>query len=539
MGCELPAEHSPSERVDVLGTASAPIQPLPGLDGGSVDRSPRSTGAARNLKVVPYVVGQAVQRDATPDRPATTEGDFGADLKYSITSGLTLDASYNTDFAQVEVDQQQINLDRFNLFFPEKRPFFLENAGAFTVSNAGGAVLGDPAQTELFFSRRIGIEDGQAVPILAGARLSGKVSDSVTVGLLNMQTEEVMGLTPANNFTVARVRRDLPNRSSIGGLLVNRQATGPLAGTDNYNRTVAVDGRLGFGQNGWVQGFVARTQTPDLNGREHAYNVAMNYSAEAWRFAGGYMESGDDFNPEVGFARRVGFRKVDVGLFHTWRPDNFLKFQELRPHVTFNRFWNFDGFMETSLLHIDSQWQFEDSSMINTQWNIRKEGVTNQFTVSGVPVLPGGYDWHEGTLAFNYNSSAPVSFGMRATFGGFFGGDRLSVGPSVRARHGETVNVSLSWTRNALSLQEGDVVTNLTSTRIAYNFSPRLFVQSLLQYNDSADLWSTNLRFGWLQDANTGLFIVYNDTEGIGDVVPAGAGRSVILKYSYLFDVID
>ena len=127
---------------------------------------------------------------------------------------------------------------------------------------------------------------------------------------------------------------------------------------------------------------------------------------------------------------------------------------------------------------------------------------------------------------------------MRATFGGFFGGDRLSVGPSVCARYGEMINFSLSWTRNDLSLQEGDVVTNLTSTRIAHNFSPRLFVRSLVQYNDSADLWSTNLRIGWLQDANTGLFIVYNETEGIGDVTLAGAGRSVILKYSYLFDVL-
>ena len=495
--------------------------------------------SARNLKFVPYIVGQAVYLDATPDRGTTALRDFGADLKYSVTSGLTLDATYNTDFAQVEVDQQQINLDRFNLFFPEKRPFFLENAGTFTVSNAGGAVFGDPAQTELFFSRRIGIENGQAVPLLAGARLSGKVSDSVTVGLLNMQTEEVTGLTPANNFTVARVRRDLPNRSSIGGLFVNRQATGQLASNDDHNRTFAFDGRLGFGQNGWVQGFVARTQTPGLEGREHAYNVAINYSSEAWRLAGGYMESGDNFNPEAGFTRRVGFRKVDVGIFHTWRPENFLKFHELRPHVTFNRFWNFDGFMETSFLHFDNHWEFEDSSTIITTWNIRKEGVTDQFTVSGLPVLPGRYDWHEGSLSFNYNSSAPINFGMRAAFGGFFGGDRLSVGPSVRVRHGDRVNFSFSWTRNDLALQEGSVVANLTSARIAYNFSPRLFVQSLLQYNDSANLWSTNLRFGWLQDANTGLFVVYNETEGIDDFVPAGAGRSVILKYSYLFDVLD
>ena len=152
-------------------------------------------------------------------------GEIGGELKYGVTSGLTLDLTYNTDFAQVEVDDQQINLDRFSLFFPEKRPFFLENAGAFTVSNRGGG-FNDTSQTELFFSRRIGIgAEGQPIPILGGARLSGKVSNSVTVGVLNMQTES-MGQTAANNFTVARVRQDLANRSSIGGLFVNRQATG-------------------------------------------------------------------------------------------------------------------------------------------------------------------------------------------------------------------------------------------------------------------------------------------------------------------------
>ena len=183
-------------------------------------------GGTENLQLTPYVTGETIRLDADPARGTTAVGDVGADLKYSVTSGLTLDATWNTDFAQVEVDEQQINLDRFNLYFPEKRPFFLENAGAFTVSNAGGAVQGDPAQTELFFSRRIGIEQGRVVPILAGARLSGKVSNSVTVGFLNMQTEEVDGLTPANNFTVARVRQDLPNRSSVGGLLQQREPAG-------------------------------------------------------------------------------------------------------------------------------------------------------------------------------------------------------------------------------------------------------------------------------------------------------------------------
>ena len=497
-------------------------------------------GATRNLQLTPYVIGEMVTRDATPDRGQLALGDVGADLKYSVTSGLTLDATYNTDFAQVEVDDEQINLDRFNLFFPEKRPFFLENAGAFTVNNSGPASGTNLGQTALFFSRRIGISDTeQQIPILAGARLSGKVSDTVTVGFLNMQTDQVDGVTPANNYTVARVRRDLPNRSSVGGLFVNRQATGRLAAGDDHNRTYAVDGRWGIGQNGLVQGFVGRTETPDLDGRDHALSISGTYSSERWRLISGYQENGEDFNPEVGFVRRTGFRKYDVGILNTSRPDGFLKLQELTPHVSFTRFWNFDGIMETSYLHMHYDGEFEDSSAAGVAYDVRSETVFTGFEVSGVPVPPGRYDFNESTYSFTYNRSAPISFGVRAAVGGFFGGDIITLRPSVSARKGETFNLSLSYSRNDIDLPHGSVITNLTSVRAAYNFSPRLFAQSLLQHNDSADLWSVNFRVGWLRDANTGLFFVYNETEGIGSFVPSGAGRSVILKFSYLFDVLD
>ena len=496
-------------------------------------------GMASNLQITPYVIGEAVARDAEPTRGPVASGDFGADLKYSVTSGLTLDGTYNTDFAQVEVDDQQLNLDRFNLFFPEKRPFFLENAGVFTVNNAGAAGR-DLGQTELFFSRRIGISDsGAQIPIRAGARLSGKVSDTVTVGVLNMQTEALDGISPASNFTVARMRRDLPNRSSIGGLFVNRQATGPQSLSTDHNRTYAVDGRLGIGENGIVQGFVGRTQTPGRTGRDHALNLSATYNSEVWRVVSGYQENGEDFNPEVGFVRRTGFRKYDAGIYHTSRPQGFLKFQELRPHASFNRFWNFSGAMETTYIHTHFDGELEDSSSVGLAYDVKQEQVENSFMVSGIAIPAGRYDFSEIRPSIYYNESAPLSFGVSSTFGGFFGGDITTVEPRIRARYSETFNMSLSYSRNDIDLPLGSTITNLTSVRAAYNMSPRVFVQSLLQHNDSDNLWSVNFRFGWLQDANTGLFVVYNEIEGIGHIVPSGAGRSLILKYSYLFDVLD
>ncbi len=502
-------------------------------------------GLWRTLQMTPYLIGETVNRVDRPDGRTLALGDFGGDLKYGVTSGLALDLTYNTDFAQVEVDDQQINLDRFQLFFPEKRPFFLENAGAFTVTNSGGAAFNDPGQTDLFFSRRIGIGNaGQAIPILGGARLSGRVSEEVTVGFLNMQTEAVGDATPANNFTVARLRHDLPNRSSIGGLLVNRQATGPLAGSDNYNRTYAFDGRWGFGQNGMVSGFAARTETPYHGGRhfdqDHAFDLAVDYNTEAWRLRGSVGEMGRDFNPEVGFVRRTGFRKMDAGIFNTSRPpSNWLRIQELQPHVTFNRFWDIEtGFIQTSLLHMDNGWEFEDSSRAITAWNVRKEGVTRPFTISGVPVAPGSYDWHEINLNYNSDRSAPMGYGVRFQQSGFFGGTLQVVGPTFNFRRGEALNVELRWSRNDIDLPAGHVVTNLASSRVAYNFSPRVFAQSLVQYNDSANLWSVNLRFGWLQEGNTGLFFVFNQSDGLGDFILPGSGRSVILKYTHLFDLL-
>ena len=187
---------------------------------------------------------------------------------------------------------------------------------------------------------------------------------------------------------------------------------------------------------------------------------------------------------------------------------------------------------------MDNGWEFEDSSRAITAWNIRKEGVTRPFTISGVPVAPGSYDWHEVNLNYNSDRSAPVGYGFRFQQSGFFGGSLLVAGPTFNFRRGETLNVELRWSRNDIDLPADHVVTNLVSSRVAYNFSPRVFVQSLVQRNDSTNLWSVNLRFGWLREGNTGLFFVFNQSDGLGDFILPGSGRSVILKYTHLFDLL-
>ncbi len=487
----------------------------------------------RNLQFTPYVLGQA-QRGG--DRSGTeTEQDVGFDIKYSITPSLTLDATYNTDFAQVEVDDQQVNLDRFSLFFPEKRPFFLENAGQFTVGN--------PREVELFFSRRIGIgEDGAQVPIDGGLRLSGKVGTTTNVGLLFMSSEAVAGVSSANKFAVARVNQELANRSSVGFLIVNRDGDGSLLGngSDDQNQTYAIDGRWGIGENLLLSAWVARTDTPGLTGKDDALSLNANFNDADWTMDFAYSEVGGAFNPEVGFLTRSDYRRVSGLILRRIRPDNLWNLFEIRPHISYRGFWDFDGFQETGFLHVDSHWEFDTGAEIHTGFNITKEGVKEPFDIiPGVTIQPGTYDHAEVQIIWRGDESKPLNFGLRATAGGRFGGDRVSLAPTVRYRIGEKFSSELAYNYNDFDLPVpgGDFTANLLRLRLSYSFTPKILLQLLSQYNEVDDRISNNLRFSWLQSANTGLFLVYNEIDERGLGAPP-RGREFIVKFSHIFDVL-
>ena len=334
----------------------------------------------RNFKVTPYGLGRADRDFAIQDSPKT-DGEWGVDAKFGVTPALNLDLTYNTDFAQVEVDAQQVNLTRFNLFFPEKRPFFLENAGNFQ--------MGQSRAVELFFSRRIGIgPEGEIVPILGGARLTGKVKH-FDVGILNMQTEESFGGALPNNYMVASLIRELPSRSRIGALFVNRTATGDLASGDDWNRTFGFDGKLGVGEAFTLTGFAARTQTPELTGSDHALIARAQYETSRRNFSLGYAEVGENFNPEVGFLQRDNYRSLDAGWRVHFRPGvEWLR--ELRPHMSYRTFWDFTGFKESEQLHFDSHIDFESGAFFSPAFNRTVEGLHESFEISdGVVVQPG------------------------------------------------------------------------------------------------------------------------------------------------------
>ncbi len=486
----------------------------------------------RNLQLMPYVLGESRQRGAEAAGTRTL-GTYGGDIKYTLTPSLALDITMNTDFAQVEVDDQQINLDRFSLFFPEKRPFFLENSGLFSV--------GISREAELFFSRRIGIgPNGREIPIAGGGRLSGRIGRGFDVGLLSIQTEEVPGVAPSNNFAVARLRREMPNRSSIGAIFVNRQARGDFARPNDHNRSYGADGRLGVGRNGIVTAFVARTSTPGVTGKDYAYELTSIYTRPSYRLAAGFADVADNFNPEVGFLSRGAFRKFNAQMFTFLRRANFGSFQELRPHVLYTGYWNHAGFQLTGNLHMDSHFELKSGHEFHTGVNVTRQGVTAPFAIfPGVIVPPGTYDHVEAQPVFFTNQGAPLSFQFNGVFGGFFGGTRKQVQPQIRLRVGDTFNSQFTLTRNNIDLPWGSFVTNLWSSRLSYSFTPRIFLQGLIQYNDRARIWSSNVRFGLLGEANTGLFVVYNDTQGLTGSDLLRADRSLTVKLSRMFNVFN
>ena len=256
--------------------------------------------AKRNIEVKPYAIG-GVTKDVAANPLVGNErsGDFGLDVKYGITESLTADFTYNTDFAQVEVDEQQVNLTRFNLFFPEKREFFLEGRGIFDFarggfrSSAGGGFFGGGNAPTLFYSRRIGLQGSEMVPIFGGGRVTGKVG-AVDVGALTIQTDdELVSGGESTNFTVARVKRDILRRSAIGGIFTNRSVS--LSG-EGASRTYGADATFAFYENLEMLGYYAKTETPGLVDEDTSYQARFVYGGDRYGMQVDHLLVEDNFN---------------------------------------------------------------------------------------------------------------------------------------------------------------------------------------------------------------------------------------------------
>jgi hypothetical protein len=490
----------------------------------------------RYASVTPYVLGATNRVAGDPDFDYNRE--FGVDAKVQVTQGLTLDLTYNTDFAQVEVDEAQLNLTRFNVRFPEKRPFFLENSGLFTMG---------VGQAELFFSRRIGIAGNQQVPIRGGGRVSGRAL-GLNVGLLHIRTDELPGFATAHDYSVARVARELPSRSRLGAIFVNKEATG--VGDDN--RTYGVDGQIGIGETVTVNAFGGWTDTPQFeqdysgfDGKNHVLSASGVYAGRDLRLNTNFREVGDFFNPEVGFAPRTNYRYYQ-GMWQAFiRPARI--FRELRPHMSYETYRTLTatprnpvarpGFEESARIHVDSHFEFPDGAFISPAFDYVTEGLDEPFEIAeGIMVPAGTYKGWQANWRFNSDRSAAFSFDGGTEIGSFYTGDIKGGFIGLSYRLGDSFSTSLRYQYDDINLPQGDFITRLTTWRAGYFFTPRIYVQSLIQYSDQADNWAANLRFGWLNTAGTGLFIVFNEARGLNTIESESLlNRGLIIKFNRQF----
>ncbi len=502
--------------------------------------------ARRDIKLIPYSLG-SVNKDYT-----RTTGDkvdrkvnVGLDLKWGIRPNLTLDLTINTDFAQVEADEEQVNLTRFDLFFPEKRPFFLENASTFQ--------FGNPQNIDLFFSRRVGLSaTGLPVDIIAGARLSGKVR-GWNVGLLNVQTGEAEDVTgtivvgAANNFGVIRIQREI-GRSSYGGIFVNRQGTGSHAVDQDWNRAFGLDANIQMSQNQRLTAFVARTDTPTNRiigprGSDYSGRAFYNFTNNLWQVSGGYSQVGNNFNPEVGFLPRRGYRRPEFRVFFQPQPTKIEWIRRLAPHISYNSYWGFDDQLQSEAWHLHPiEIQPKQGGRFGWFANYNKDNPKAPFTVYNrdgrrVVIPAGEYDWWQSVFEYLHNPSARVTGTFRFYSGRYYNGDFKSTEFTSDYRITPKATVSVGWTRQDIRLPGGSFINHLVPVKASYSFTTLASLSALMQYNGQTGQFTSNVRLALLNRSGTGLFIVFNDRRDRLSSTPAETlGRSFVVKFTKLFD---
>ena len=482
----------------------------------------------RTFEIKPYAIG-SLNTDRTVTPPISNDGDGtgGVDLKYGLTENLTADFTLNTDFAQVEVDEQQINLTRYSLFFPEKREFFLESQGIFDFARVagfggfGGSTRGNlnaapgvfpPGDAPtLFFSRRIGLDaTGRTVPIVGGGRLTGKVGD-FSVGAVNIQTDDSAATDAAStNFSVLRIKRDILRRSRVGAIFTNRSIS--LEG-DGANRAYGLDGSFSFYDNVNLYGYYARTETPGLKGDDESYQTAFSYEGDLYGLLVDHLQVGGNFNPEIGFMRRTDFRRSYVYAQYSPRPEGIEAVRQFTWGGSLDYITNGAGQIETRILSGRFQTSFENSDSLSADVQEDYEFLAVPFEITDAVTLPvGGYRFRDFQVSYRMGPQRRVAGNLSFQHGEFFDGEITAVGYSRgRIEVTRQFAVEPSVSLNRITLPQGAFTARVTTTRLTYTFTPRMFASALLQHNSVDNVLSTNVRLRWEYQPGSELFVVYND----------------------------
>ena len=514
--------------------------------------------ASRLLEVKPYVIGDVTTgAAATASGAGGASGDAGIDIKYGVTQGLTGDFTANPDFAQVEADEQQINLTRFNLFFPEKREFFLENQGTFGFGGAStsGRLAGVSDTPILFYSRRIGLDETREVPLRAGGRLTGR-SGPWTLGALNIhagrldaEDEPADALLQARgrdsadepahvlptNFTVLRAKRDVLRRSSVGAMFTGRSRSQLAEGS---NTAFGVDGALGFYDDLTINTHWARTRTQDRTGNDTSYRGHLDYAGDRYGVQLEHLLVGEDFNPDVGFVRRRDMRRSFAELRFSPRPASIRAVRRFVGTGSLAYVENLGGAVETREATGLFTIEWENSDQLSVSAIQSYEFLPRPFDIAPDVTIPvDGYDFANLRLGYNFGQQRRFSANVMAEHGSFYGGRKTTLGVS-RGRVSITNQFSVepSLSLNWIDLPQGAFRTDLVGTRATYTMTPLMFASALVQYNSRLNQMSANIRFRWEYRPGSELFVVFNEDRNTEmSPFPVPNNRAFIVKVNRLF----
>ncbi|MDH5643402.1 MAG: carbohydrate binding family 9 domain-containing protein [Gemmatimonadota bacterium] len=476
----------------------------------------------RNLQIKPYVSGSNFSGAERLASETGFNGDVGFDLKYGITPQMTLDATALTDFSQVEVDQEQVNLTRFSLFFPEKRDFFMENAGAFAVGDVTERNFRMGSSTRdftLFHSRRIGLVNRKPVPILGGARLTGRAGD-FEIGLLEMQTGELgirdsVGYVPAENFGVFRLRKNV-GTSDFGFLFTNRQNT--TSGlTDNFNRTFAFDANLQPHPRMILTGYVARSLDDANTGNENynAARLAAGFRDQFWDVSASFKHVGDGFDPGMGFVQRNAMREAYATVGIHPEPD-ISAVQEMNPYIETRFVAGLDGVLETREVNAGFGATFVDGTTVNLTYNNNFERLRTLTNIVGEPVAAGDYPFSDVALMFRPSGANALSGTFRASHGNFYDGSRTSIGGNALFRPNYHLQLDATVQYNDLEIGGVRKRVNVYGGRIRYAYNTNVFASTFVQYNDETEELVTNVRLNLIHAPLSDIFFVYTERRYVG-----------------------
>ncbi|MCP4724965.1 MAG: carbohydrate binding family 9 domain-containing protein [bacterium] len=474
-----------------------------------------------------------------PESDKTLKG--GADLKVRLTSNSIADITINTDFAQVEADPEVFNLTRFDLFFPEKREFFLEGMNIFYFGERPNQYNPQVGSSRLFFSRQIGLtDDGEPLPILGGIKSTGKIGNT-NYGFLDVFTDEtnyyddddeLVNVRKANH-SVFRLNQDLAFNSSIGAIAISKD---PVEGSE-YNRAVGIDWKISF-NNAWkAVGYLAKTQSPDIHNKDYSGMLDVFWTTDKWLGYLRYHDIGENFDPQMGFYPRTDIKHTNFNFMYAPRP-GILNIRQTFFFSDMNYIENHDLRLLNKDIMCGMFNLFQNGSHLMVGYSNRFEFIDEDFEIKDNVFVPiNEYKMGRFFSELASDGSKPLFFQLNTELGDYYDGDLRSFNFTANAKPDPRLTISLMYLRNMINIpfEGGKFDTNIISSRITYTFSPKMYIKSFTQYNDNNDEFSTNILFSYIYKPGTNFFVVYNE---IRETEPRAVmeNRTLAIKLNYLFD---